>query len=142
MAVIHWLDSVNGQKPSVLLNMLRVLPNSQQVTCRCGDSQGLYETQIFYGSFMQQFFLYGNFLSLNIAFPLFIPAWSLYCLILFYWVRDNRAPKALVVIGFVVGVCSVVFSMFMAIVLAFPAIILMLYVAKCSFWPKNTLQVN
>lgn len=81
-------------------------------------------------------------LSLNIAFPLFIPAWSLYFLILFYWVRDNRAPKALVVIGFVVGVCSVVFSMFMAIVLAFPAIILMLHVAKCSFWPKNTLQVN
>jgi hypothetical protein len=81
-------------------------------------------------------------LSLKIAFPLFIPAWSLYFLMLFYWVRDNRAPKALVVIGFVVGVCSVVFSMFLAIILAFPAIILMLYVAKCSFWPKNTLQVN
>ncbi|WP_444914624.1 hypothetical protein [Microbulbifer sp. TRSA007] len=75
--------------------------------------------------------------SLKIAFPFFIAAWILYFLILFYWVRDNRAPKALVVIGTVVGVLSVVFSAFIAIFWAFPAIALMLHVAKCSFWPKT-----
>jgi hypothetical protein len=46
-------------------------------------------------------------LSLKIAFPLFIPAWALYVLILFYWVRVNHAPKTLVAIGAIIGALSV-----------------------------------
>lgn len=76
-------------------------------------------------------------MSLKIAFPLFIPAWVLYVVISFYWVRDNRAPKVLVVIGGVVGILSVVFSAFTAIFWAFPSIALMLNVIKCSFWPQT-----
>lgn len=76
-------------------------------------------------------------LSLKIAFPLFIPAWALYGLILFFWVRDNHAPKALVVIGLLVGTLSVVFSAFTALFWAFPSILLMIHVAKCSFWPQT-----
>lgn len=76
-------------------------------------------------------------MSFKIAFPVFIPPWAIYISILFYWVRDNRAPKALVVIGAVVGVLSVVFSAFTAIFWAFPSIALMLHVTKCSFWPQT-----
>lgn len=76
-------------------------------------------------------------LSLKIAFPLFIPAWVLYFFILFYWVRDNRAPKILIFIGAVVGALSVVLSAFTAILWAFPSIVLMLHVIKCSFWPQK-----
>lgn len=76
-------------------------------------------------------------LSLKMAFPLFIPAWALYVLILFYWVRDNRTPKALVAVGAIVGVLSVLFSTFSAIFLAFPLIALMLHIAKCSFYPQT-----
>jgi hypothetical protein len=76
-------------------------------------------------------------LSLKIAFPLFIPAWALYVLILFYWVRVNHAPKTLVAIGAIIGALSVLFSTFTAIFWAFPSIALMLHVTKCSFWPKT-----
>ena len=81
-------------------------------------------------------------LSLKIAYPIFIPAWLLYFSILFYWVRDNRAPKALVVIGAVVGFSSVLFSALTAVLWAFPSIAIMLHVAKCSFWPKKTTKLK
>lgn len=81
-------------------------------------------------------------MSLKIAYPLFIPAWVLYFIILFFWVRDNRAPKALVIIGAITGVLSVVFSLFTAIFWAFPSIALMLHVAKCSFWPQTPNKLN
>lgn len=81
-------------------------------------------------------------LSLKIAFPLFIPAWVVYVLILFYWVRDNCAPKALVVVGSFVGILSVVLSGFTAVFWAFPSIVLMLHVAKCSFWPQTPNKLN
>jgi hypothetical protein len=74
-------------------------------------------------------------ISLKINTPLFISTWAIYFLILFFWVKNNCAPKTLLIIGTVLGVTSVVLSNFVALLLAFPSIALMVHVIKCSFFP-------
>jgi uncharacterized membrane protein len=78
-----------------------------------------------------------SFMAIQMSFiiksSLFIAAWAAYLLILFFWVRSNRAPKALLIAGTLLGVVSVLVSLFTGLLLAFPAIALMLYVIWCSF---------
>jgi hypothetical protein len=73
--------------------------------------------------------------------PVLLVAWGVYFLILYFWVKHNRAPKALVIIGTIVGIIAVVFSYFSAFFFAFPAIALMLHVIKCTFFmpPRSAL---
>ena len=74
--------------------------------------------------------------------PLFIAAWGMYFLILFFWMKNNSAPKALLIIGTILGVVSVVVSNYAGLLLAFPSIILMLHVIKCSFVPQAPNKLN
>jgi formate-dependent nitrite reductase membrane component NrfD len=74
-----------------------------------------------------------TFIMKSPLFILFIAAWAAYLLILFFWVRSNRAPRALLIAGTLLGVVSVLVSFFTGLLLAFPAIALMLHVIWCSF---------
>lgn len=74
--------------------------------------------------------------SFSMKQPLFIAAWGAYLLILFFWVRDNQAPKALLIIGTLLGVISLCASYFVGLLWAFPAVALMLHVIKCSWRAK------
>lgn len=66
--------------------------------------------------------------------PLWLAAWMAYGAILFFWVRDNRAPKGLLVVGTLVGLASVISSpFFVALYVAAPGILLMLHVIRCSW---------
>lgn len=65
--------------------------------------------------------------------PLFIAAWGMYFLILYFWVKNNYTPKILLIIGTILGVVSVVLSNYAGLLLAFPSIMLMFHVIKCSF---------
>ncbi len=80
-----------------------------------------------------------SFMALWMSFQmpslLWFAAWAAYIAIVFFWVRDNRAPRWLMVIGTLLGVTSVCMSLFMALFLASPAIGLMLHVLWCSFRP-------
>lgn len=74
---------------------------------------------------------------------LYLAAWAAYFLILYFWVKDNRAPKLLMVTGTVLGCMSVFSTLFFAmiLVLTFPAIALMVYVLYLSFKdPENSVQ--
>jgi hypothetical protein len=62
-----------------------------------------------------------------------ISAWVVYLLILFFWVRSNRAPKALLIAGILLGVASVIRSFLFGALLASSAIVLMLHIIWCSF---------
>ena len=60
----------------------------------------------------------------------------MYFAILYFWIKDNRAPKALMITGTIMGVISVVSSIFYALFIVFPAIVLMIHVIKCTFFSK------
>lgn len=60
-----------------------------------------------------------------------------YFAILYFWVRYDRAPKALVVAGAVLGVLSVIGSYLMAFLVAAPSIVLMLHVLRRTFFPDG-----
>lgn len=75
-------------------------------------------------------------ISQKMGSPLFISAWGMYFLILVFWVKNNCAPKALLIIGTIFGVVSVVVSKFTGLLLAFPSVMLMVHVIKCSFFPQ------
>jgi len=77
-------------------------------------------------------------ISIEVNAPLFIPTWAFYFLILFFWVKDNYAPKTLIIIGTILGVTSVIASYFVALLWALPSVILMIHVIKCSFFPPTT----
>lgn len=66
--------------------------------------------------------------------PLWLAAWVLYALVLGFWIKDNRAPKPLLLIGTLLGGLSVLTSPFLlALLWALPAIALMLHVLRCSW---------
>lgn len=64
---------------------------------------------------------------------LWLTAWVAYFLILFFWIKDNRAPKWLMVIGTLLGTLSVLSTFGWAMPFVFPAIGLMVYVLLLSF---------
>jgi hypothetical protein len=72
--------------------------------------------------------------------PLFLASWCFYFVILCFWVKDNRAPKVLVIVGSILGVISVFASFFGALILAFPSVALMLHVVKCTFWSRPSYK--
>jgi hypothetical protein len=78
-----------------------------------------------------------SFMAIQMSFvmksPLFIAAWAAYLLILFFWVRSNRAPRALLIASTLLGIASVFESYFVGLLWAFPAIALMFHVIWCSF---------
>lgn len=66
--------------------------------------------------------------------PLWLAAWAVYLLILGFWIKDNRAPKPLLLLGTLLGGVSVLTSPFLlALLWALPAIGLMLHVLRCSW---------
>lgn len=69
---------------------------------------------------------------------LFIAAWIAYFSSVFFWVRSNRAPKFLLIVGTLLGCASVLGSYFVGLLWAFPAIMLMLHIIWCSFRTRNT----
>lgn len=78
-------------------------------------------------------------LRFSLAYPTWIwsTAWTAYFTILYFWVRYDRAPKALVVTGTVLGVLSVIGSYLMALLAAAPSIALMLHVLRRTFFPDG-----
>jgi len=68
--------------------------------------------------------------------PLWVASWAIYFVILYFWIKDNRAPKALMITGTIMGVISVVSSIFYALFFVFPSIALMIHVIKCTFFSK------
>jgi hypothetical protein len=80
-------------------------------------------------------------ISWSIKSPLFIAAWAAYLLILFYWVKSNRAPKALLIAGTLLGLASVLASFFVGLLWALPAIVLMLHVIWCSFRAQGSTRI-
>lgn len=71
--------------------------------------------------------------SLDMKAPLWLAAWGAYLIILIFWIKNNRAPMMLLVVGTVLGLASVISSpFFIALLWALPAIALMLHVIKCS----------
>lgn len=63
--------------------------------------------------------------------PLWLAAWAVYLLILGFWIKDNRAPKPLLLVGTLLGGLSVLTSPFLiALLWALPAIGLMLHVLR------------
>lgn len=65
--------------------------------------------------------------------PLFIAAWIAYFSSVFFWVRSNRAPRLLLIVGTLLGSASVLGSYLVGLLWAFPAIMLMLHITWCSF---------
>ena len=66
--------------------------------------------------------------------PLWLAAWAVYLLILGFWIKNNRAPKPLLLVGTLLGGLSVLSSpFFIALLWALPAIALMLHVLRCSW---------
>lgn len=60
-------------------------------------------------------------------------AWVAYFLILFFWIKNDRAPKPLMVTGTALGCCSVAITVGWALIHTFPAVALMIYVYARSF---------
>ena len=87
-----------------------------------------------------------SFIAIEASFdmknPLFIASWVFYFSILLFWVRDNSAPKPLLILGTIFGSISVVFSVFIGLLWAFPAIALMIHVIKCSYFPVTARLVG
>ena len=79
-----------------------------------------------------------SFMAIEFSFetknPLFIASWIAYFLILIFWVRNNSAPKPLLILGTIMGSFSIVISMFIGLLWAFPAIVLIIHVIKCSYF--------
>ena len=75
-------------------------------------------------------------ISWDLKSPLLITAWVSYLLILLFWVRRNCAPTPLLIAGTALGLACVLGSYFLGLLLAFPAIALMLHVIRCSFRTK------
>lgn len=72
--------------------------------------------------------------------PLFLAAWAMYLWILVCWVRRGTAPRALVALGAVLGVTSVLVSAFVGLLWAAPAIALMLHISWRSLRPGPAEQ--
>ena len=72
-------------------------------------------------------------MSISIGSPIFIAAWVAYFLIIYFWVKTNRAPKALLIAGSLLGLVSVIGSYFVGLMWAFPSIALMFHVIWCSY---------
>jgi hypothetical protein len=70
--------------------------------------------------------------------PLWITSWVMYFVILYFWIRYNRAPKALLIVGTSMGIISIISSSFLALIFAFPSIVLMFHVIKCSFFSVSS----
>ena len=66
--------------------------------------------------------------------PLWIAAGMVYLFILYFWVMTNSVPKAILLIGTVLGAILIVCSpYFIALPMAAPSIMLMLRIIVCSF---------
>ena len=72
-------------------------------------------------------------MSFSIGSPIFIAAWVAYFLIIYFWVKTNRAPKSLLIAGSLLGLVSVIGSYFVGLMWAFPSIALMSHVIWCSY---------
>ncbi|MDO4794399.1 MAG: hypothetical protein Q4A28_00440 [Brachymonas sp.] len=73
---------------------------------------------------------------------LFILAWTAYFLILYFWIRYDRAPKALMITGSILGTLSVLGSFLVGLLLALPSVLLMLYVHIHSLYTKEAPHVS
>ena len=65
--------------------------------------------------------------------PIWATAWASYFLILFFWIKNNRAPQVLVGVGTIFGTISLLFSFFGGLIYTLPAVVLMIYVLILSF---------
>lgn len=81
-------------------------------------------------------------ISLAVINPLWIAAWAVYFAILVFWVKDDRAPKSIVVLGAVLGTLSVISSYFVALLWAAPSIALMLHVIRQTFHGTSSSVVG
>lgn len=61
-------------------------------------------------------------------------AWVAYAIIALLWIKNNRVPKPIMLIGTALGVSSVIWGNFWAPLWATgPAIACMLHILKCTF---------
>lgn len=65
-------------------------------------------------------FSFGNYI--------WLAAWIFYFLILYFWVKNGRAPVPLVVIGTVLGCISISKIFFAALIFTLPGVCLMTYI--------------
>lgn len=84
------------------------------------------------------FFTALSYMGIKASWPLYkMPiwggAWVAYFLILFFWIRDDRAPKTLMLCGTILGTLSVISTFFIGLIYTLPAIALMTYVHILSF---------
>lgn len=72
--------------------------------------------------------------------PIWGSAWVAYFLILFFWIKNNRAPRILMIVGTLFGTISLFstfllgpMGLFLGLICTLPAIALMTYVHILSF---------
>lgn len=68
-------------------------------------------------------------------------AWAAYFLILFFWIKNDRAPQILMMVGTILGTLSLLSTFFLGLIYTLPAVALMTYVHILSFKePKSVPQ--
>lgn len=78
--------------------------------------------------------IFGIIVSFATQNKLFMAAWLAYAVIAFLWIKNNRVPKSVMIIGTLLGVASVIWGNFWAPLWATGAgIACMLHILKCTF---------
>ena len=64
---------------------------------------------------------------------LFMAAWLAYAVIALLWIKNNRVPKPIMIVGTLLGVASVIWGNLWVALWVGPAIACMLHILKCTF---------
>lgn len=86
------------------------------------------EDRIIISIFCTLFSLPGVVATLSFGNLMWFAAWVAYFSILYFWVKNNRAPVPLVVVGTVLGTVSLGSTFFAALPFTFPGVCLMTYI--------------
>lgn len=86
------------------------------------------ENRVIVSIYCTFFSLVGVVATFSFGSYLWFAAWVAYFSILYFWVKNNRAPVPLVVVGTVLGTVSLGSIFFAALVFTFPGVCLMTYI--------------